>query len=169
MEVQLGIKRTAVLVLLKHKDQFLLLKRKNEPNKGMYTPVGGKLDPFEGPKAAAIRETREETGIALQDLAYKGTLIESAPNKYNWTCLVYLAEIDWQAPPPCNEGILEWIDYKDILKVPTPPTDWAIYQYVLEGRPFMFSSEYDDQLNMLYLEEELEAKVLYAEGKALEQ
>lgn len=160
MEVNSGIKRTAVMVLLRHGDQFLLLKRLKVPNKDKYTPVGGKLDPFESPLKAAYRETLEETGIEVKDLRYMGLLVESAPNNYNWTCFVYLGEIPWQSPPPCNEGTLEWINIDDLLNVPTPPTDWSIYQYILEQRPFMFSAEYDEDLNMIALVEEMENKVI---------
>ena len=70
MEVALGIKITAVMVVLKNNDQFLLLKRKKDPNRNMYTPVGGKLDPFENPTNAAIRETFEETGIKINNVKY---------------------------------------------------------------------------------------------------
>jgi 8-oxo-dGTP diphosphatase len=41
-----GLKRVATLCILRNKDKFLLLKRLKEPNKDMYVPVGGKLDPF---------------------------------------------------------------------------------------------------------------------------
>lgn len=49
MKVPYGLKRTAVICVLKSDRRFLLLKRLKEPNKDLYTPVGGKLDPFENP------------------------------------------------------------------------------------------------------------------------
>lgn len=55
-----GIKKTAVLCVLKNGNRFLLLKRLKEPNNNMYTPVGGKLDPYETPIHAALRETMEK-------------------------------------------------------------------------------------------------------------
>ena len=77
MKIPTGLKKSAVLCVLKNQDSFLLLKRLKEPNKELYTPVGGKLDPFENPNQTAIRETREETGQReirvmwdLQDLRY---------------------------------------------------------------------------------------------------
>lgn len=156
MKIPFGLKKTATLCVLKNGNRFLLLKRKKEPNKGMYTPVGGKLDPHESPLKAAIRETFEETGIRVETMKFCGLLTESSPTKYNWTNYVYLAEIDFIPPPPCNEGILEWIDFENVLNVPTPKTDWFIYQYILDGKFFAFDAEYDEHLNLLLMREELE-------------
>lgn len=153
-----GIKKIAAMCILRHEEQFLLLKRGKSPNKGMYVPVGGKLDPFESPYKAAIRETHEEAGILLEKAKFCGTLIESSPTKYNWMCYIYIAEIDFMPPPPCNEGELEWIPIDHLLQVPTPPTDWMIYKYVLENKPFAFSAQYDEGLNMLFMDEEIEGK-----------
>lgn len=159
----IGIKKIASMVILRHNSRYLLLQRGKEPNKGMYVPVGGKIEPFETPKNAAIRETLEETGIAVNNLRFCGTLIESSPTKYNWMCYIYISEIEDMPPPYCDEGILEWIEWEDLLKVPTPPTDWLIYKYVLEGKPFAFSAEYDENLKMFRMEEEIEGKVLINE------
>ena len=159
MEVNLGIKRNAVMVILKNDDQFLLLKRKKDPNKNKYVPVGGKLDPFENPTACAIRETWEETGIEIKHPKYVGSLIETSPTKYNWNCLIYLAEIPFQPAPPCDEGELKWIHKNELLKVPTPPTDLAIYEYVLHGKPFMFNAEFNEELSLIWMKEEIEGLV----------
>ena len=150
-----GIKKIASMVLLKHDTKYLLLKRAKAPNKGMFLPVGGKLDPYETPLACAIRETKEETGIDIENPRFCGTLIETSPTDYNWMCYIYLADIADMSPPPCNEGELLWIEDKDLLKVPTPPTDLFIYRYISEGKHFAFSAEYDAQLNMLRMVDEM--------------
>lgn len=147
------------MVVLRHKDQFLLLRRAKEPNKGKYVPVGGKLEPYERPLTAAIRETFEETGIEIENPKYCGVLVESSPTKYNWQCNIYLADIPFQAPPPCDEGVLEWIPFNAVLEVPTPPTDWQIYQYIMQGKPFALDAVYDEDLNMLEMREEIEGVV----------
>lgn len=151
-----GLKRAATLCILKNKDSFLLLKRLKEPNKDSFTPVGGKLDPFESPLKAAIRETFEETGIKVETMKYCGILTESSPTKYNWINFVYIAEIDFIEPPFCNEGTLMWIPFDELLNVPTPKTDWFIYKYVLDGKPFSLNAEYDENLNLLSMIEEIE-------------
>ena len=155
-KIPTGFKRTATLCILRHKDKFLLLKRLKEPNKDSFTPVGGKLDPFESPLKSAIRETFEETGIKVEPMKYCGILTETSPTAYNWTGYVYIADIDFIEPPFCNEGTLMWISFDDLLKVPTPKTDWYIYKYILENKAFAFSAEYDEKLNLLSMTEEIE-------------
>lgn len=157
-----GLKKNAVICILRHEKQFLLLKRLKEPNKDMYTPVGGKIDPYESPYDAAIRETFEETDIKVDKMLYCGYLIETSPTKYNWSSSVYLADIEMQPPPPCNEGDLKWIDFENVLDVPTPQTDWYIYQYVMNNKKFAFTAEFDKSLRMLKMEEELEGLVVFA-------
>jgi len=161
MKIATGIKRAANLCVLKNRNRFLLLKRLKEPNKNLYTPVGGKLDPFESPLDSAIRETREETGIKIDRMKYCGILTESSPTEYNWICYVYLAEIDFIQTPDCNEGKLEWIEFENVMDIPTPKTDWFIYKYVLENKTFAFDAKYDENIKLLVMREEIEDLELY--------
>lgn len=156
MKIPTGLKQSAAMVVLRHQNQFLLLERNKAPNKGKIVPVGGKVDPFEDPYSAALRETWEETGIRLQHAKYCGILIESSPTTYNWQSSIYIADIDWQEPPACNEGNLLWVDRATLLELPTPPTDWEIYKYILTQKPFAFNAIYDAQLKLLSMVEEIE-------------
>ena len=158
MKVPIGLKKTAAMMVLQFEDNYLLLKRKNEPNQGMYVPVGGKLDPYESPQAAAIRETWEETGIQVDAPKFAGILVETSPTKYNWQSYIYLAQIDYQPAPPCDEGTLEWINSSRLLDIPTPPTDWVIYQYLQRNQKFIFNALYNDQLKLVEMMEEIEGK-----------
>jgi 8-oxo-dGTP diphosphatase len=160
MQIPIGLKRTAAMVVLRHGDSFLLLKRAKSPNKGKYVPVGGKLEPFENPLNAALRETYEETGLRLNTVKYCGVLVETSPTDYNWQCNIYVAEIDFIPPPPCDEGTLEWIDFDRVPNVPTPPTDLHIYHYIMAGKPFAFDAVYDENLKLLEMREEIEGKWL---------
>ncbi|MEZ4994353.1 MAG: NUDIX domain-containing protein [Saprospiraceae bacterium] len=157
----LGLKRSAAMVILRHDQQFLLLKRAKMPNKGMYVPVGGKLDPFEDPYTAAKREAYEETGIRVEQLKYAGVLIESSPTAYNWQCNIYVADIPYQEPPFCDEGELSWITYEQIPDIPTPPTDWVIYQYLMRGQVFAFNAILDVHLNLLSMYDEIAGEMVW--------
>jgi len=149
------------MIVLRHETQFLLLKRAKPPNQGLFVPVGGKLEPFEDPYSAAIRETKEETGITVDRLKYAGALIESSPTVYNWQCNIYLADIPFQEPPACDEGDLHWISYSQIPETPTPPTDWIIYQYLMRGQVFAFNAILDEQLNLLKMYDEISGEQVW--------
>lgn len=49
-----------------------------------------------------------------------------------------------------------WISFDNLLNVPTPKTDWYIYKYILADKPFAFSAEYDDNLTLIKMTEEIE-------------
>ena len=155
MEVKAGIKRTAAMVILRSGDRFLLLERAKPPNIGHFVPVGGKLDPFEDPYTAALREVKEETGISLNEVKYLGGLIETSPSDYNWNSMIFIDDIPYMDPPFCDEGRLHWICVKDIEKYKTPPTDLEIYKYAIEGKPFMFNAIYNEHLQMIRFREEI--------------
>lgn len=165
MNFPIGYKRAAAMVVLRHESQFLLLKRKNAPHIGKYVPVGGKLEPFEDPYTAALREAEEETGIRLAKLQYGGSLIETSPIDYNWQCNIYLADIDWQEPPICDEGTLEWIDFEAIPYISTPPTDLIIYQYLMRQQPFALNAIYDAEMNLIRMMEEIEGILMPISSK----
>ncbi|MDR2223333.1 MAG: NUDIX domain-containing protein [Flavobacteriaceae bacterium] len=159
-----GIKKIATLCVLRNGNNFMLLKRLKEPNKDTYTPVGGKVEPYETPEEGVIRETFEETGLRVDKVKFCGILTETSPTKYNWLSYVYVADIDEVTPPVCNEGSLEWIAYEDLLNIPTPKTDWFIYKYILEQQPFVFHALYDGELNLLEMKEEIGGLLLSVNG-----
>jgi len=159
---KVGLKETAVLCVLRSGDELLLLSRGREPNKGLYVPVGGHVDPFEPPRDAAIREVEEETGLLLADVRFCGVLVETSPSKYNWVTFVYSAEVERFPPPDCSEGVLEWVATSRLGNIATPPTDAFIYRFVSEGRPFVMDARFDDSLELVLLKDEISREVLYA-------
>ena len=159
-KVPAGIKKVAVICLLRSGNQWLLLKRKNPPNQGLFTPVGGKLDPYESPENAAIREISEETGIQVNNLTYCGILVETSPIDYNWTSFIYLSEVEYLPPPDCNEGELCWIENENLSIISMPETDIHIYNYVLENKKFNFFVEFGYKMEILSFVETITNKKL---------
>jgi 8-oxo-dGTP diphosphatase len=156
-----GLKKAAVFCIIRSGDKYLLLKRSKMPNAGKYVPPGGKIEPFESPGQAVIREIQEETGMVIRDPFFCGILTESSPTDYNWISYIYLAETEYFDPPACDEGDFYWIDERDLEHLDTPPTDWHIYQYCAAGKHFVFDAEFDENLHMLRMEELLEGLVVF--------
>ncbi len=152
----LGSKKSSVLCVIKNNENFLLLERIKPPHQGMFTPVGGKINPFESPKDAAFRELNEETGLTLKTLKYCGILVETSSIQYNWINFVYCGETEYFQPQYCNEGVLKWINFKDIDKYLIPKTDMYIYKYIINSKIFMFNALYDNNIELISLTEEIE-------------
>ena len=60
-------KIATLLYCFNERDEVLLLERAQEPNRGLWSPCGGKLhtDIGESPHACACREAGEEMGLTL--------------------------------------------------------------------------------------------------------
>ena len=87
--------KIAVVVILESPGYWLMLERNYPTNQDLCTPVGGKIEDGESPRAAAIREVQEEVGLQLEDVRYCGILVDSSPTDYNWICFVYRASIEY--------------------------------------------------------------------------
>jgi 8-oxo-dGTP diphosphatase len=134
--------RVAVLCYLYDQEgRVLLLHRDQQPNMGMYSPVGGKVDIAggEGPHQCAVREVREETGISLghDDLRLTGIVSERAyEDEAHW--LIFLFEVvtplarDALKWTRVKEGTLEWKRAEEVPGLPIPRTDreimWPLVQ-----------------------------------------
>ena len=146
-----GLKRNAVICILRSGDKYLFLERKKMPNQGRWVPIGGKVDPYESPTDAAKREIYEEAGVVVDYLKVIGVLCETSPIEYNWNCFVYLSEVPFFEPPICDEGNLAWLTIDEIKKLDTPPTTIPIFEALLNNKYFIFEAKYNDALSLLSL------------------
>ncbi|MEK5233246.1 8-oxo-dGTP diphosphatase [Lysinibacillus sp. FSL K6-0232] len=104
-------------------DKILLLNRPVERGFPGYIGAGGKVDFPESLTEAAIREVKEETGLMVKDLVYKG-LDEYVDPKKNYRYMVfnYLAtsfEGTLLKNPP--EGELVWVPLNEAYNLPMQP------------------------------------------------
>lgn len=58
--------KVAVVVLITRDEEVLLVQRANDPGRGKWALPAGFVDPDEDPRAAAIREAGEETGLEVE-------------------------------------------------------------------------------------------------------
>jgi len=136
--------------------RVLLLRRKRSPNKGLCSPIGGKLDmpTGESPAQCAIREIKEEAGIdvPIDRLHLGGLIAETAfESAGHWLLFYYrvLGAVSVE-PGEMDEGILEWHEPSAIEGLPLPETDRKIIWPLIRGheapegeRPGFFSVHID--------------------------
>lgn len=60
------------IIICNEEGKFLLARRTNEPLKGQWWPIGGRILAKESARKACIRKVFEETGIDVYDLQYIG-------------------------------------------------------------------------------------------------
>lgn len=85
--------RVAVAVLILKQDEVLLVRRSNEPYRGLWTLPAGFVDAGEDPAEAAARECLEETGLVVKVLALLDVLSGQEHSRGAHILIVYRGEI----------------------------------------------------------------------------
>ena len=137
--------------------RVLLLRRLRDPNKGLCSPIGGKLDMERGesPAQCARREIMEEAGVDVppERLHLMGLISEQAfEGKGHWLLFLYrvLGPVE-VIPHDMPEGRLEWHHPEDLEALPLPETDRQIIWPMIRrhegsgdgGRPGFFAVHID--------------------------
>ncbi|MCC6233704.1 MAG: NUDIX domain-containing protein [Verrucomicrobiales bacterium] len=118
-----------LLYAFDRQERVLLLERLREPNRGLWSPPGGKLhtDLGESPHQCAIREAGEELGVRLSvaDLHLTGMVSESGyEGAAHW--LMFLFEIRTRlsaCPPDMAEGRFRFVAREELPSLALPVTD----------------------------------------------
>lgn len=157
MSVKLPYKVAVLCYLFDEQGRLLLLHRLQEPNKGLYSPIGGKLhmDEGESPAACALREIEEEVELKLDysDLHLTGLVSETGFGGHtHW--LMFLFEVTRPVEVKrmaFREGRLEWKTWEEIQDLPLPETDrQVIYPLFHEYRGKFFSVHIDCEADGSY-------------------
>lgn len=126
---KLPFKVATLLYCFNERDEVLLLERSQEPNRGFWSPCGGKLkmDIGESPYACACREAREEicVNLAPSDLHLAGMVSEHGyQGQTHW--LMFLFEVRNKltaTPAPCREGTFRFFSRHELDSLKIPQTD----------------------------------------------
>lgn len=128
---------STLLFVFDREDRVLLLERTREPNRGLWSPPGGKLLTAEGesPYACACREAREELGLELRapDLHLTGLISEHGyQDTAHW--MMFLFEVRPRlevAPGPIAEGRFAFFKPAQVNDLSLPQTDreqiWRLF------------------------------------------
>jgi 8-oxo-dGTP diphosphatase len=116
-----------LLYCFNDRDEVLLLKRTQDPNRGLWSPCGGKLKMASGesPYACACREAGEEMGMVLRPEALHLTGLVSEhgyEGQAHW--LMFLFEIKprlQKTPPPHKEGCFRFFSRAELERLDDVP------------------------------------------------
>ncbi len=166
--------KISVLVFLRNsEDELLLIERAKQPNRGCWSPIGGKLEMSAGesPFQTAIRETREETGLEVSErdlhlfcmISEKGYEASTHWLMFLFDCLKPLDTL----PPSIEEGRFRFFPETEIENLPVPETDrqllWPIYRKEREGFSVMRANCYQEMPKEVVVEQRLKGQRLKAE------
>lgn len=127
--VPLPYKIATLLYCFNERDDVLLLERAQEPNRGFWSPPGGKLhtDEGESPYACACREAHEELELTIQssDLHLTGIVSEHGyQGNAHW--LMFLFEVKPKLktlPANHREGNFQFFPCEALNNLKLPQTD----------------------------------------------
>jgi 8-oxo-dGTP diphosphatase len=125
----LPYKVATLLYCFNERDEVLLLQRAQEPNRGFWSPCGGKLkmDIGESPYACACREAAEELGIKIRplDLHLTGIVSEhSYEGRTHWLMFLFEVKMKLQSLPPEHaEGTFQFFPRSALVGLKIPQTD----------------------------------------------
>jgi len=128
---------STLLYCFNERDEVLLMHRVKEPNRGLWSPCGGKLntDTGESPYVCTSREASEELGLRVGPSAFHLTGIVSEhgyEGQAHW--LMFLFEVRQRlktVPPPHREGEFKFFPREELNKLALPQTDreqiWPLF------------------------------------------
>lgn len=155
------------LCYIENQGQYLMLHRvskKNDVNKDKWIGVGGHFEANESPEECLLREVHEETGLTLTSYRFRGLVtfhLEKTDGDFpetEYMCLYTADEYEGEITE-CEEGVLEWVDKKDLFRLNLWEGDKIFFRLLEEDRDFF-------SLKLSYVEDELKEAIL--DGRTLD-
>ncbi len=118
----------AVSALVFRDGAVLLVKRRDEPNRGLWSPPGGSLELGETVEAAAAREALEETGVTARPVRVVGVrdvIVADASGQIEWHYALFAVLCQYVSGEPYPASDAEnahFILLKDLGEYDLTPT-----------------------------------------------
>lgn len=115
------------------------IKKQNDMNKDKWIGIGGKFENGESPFDCARREIKEETGLNISNLNYRGIVtfvsdLYGTEYMHLFTSSEYEGEVNYD----CDEGTLEWVKKEKINNLPIWEGDKIFFE-LLDRKTEFFS------------------------------
>ncbi|ANN20420.1 NUDIX hydrolase [Amycolatopsis orientalis] len=93
--------------------RILLIRRANEPGRGLWSVPGGRVEPGETDEAAVIREMREETGLDVTPGTFVGNVRRGPYDIHDYACSVTGGTL--RAGDDADDA--RWIDARTLIEL----------------------------------------------------
>ena len=127
------------LCYIENGDKYLMIHRNaggEDSNAGKWLGIGGHFEFGESPEECVRREVREETGLEISSLAFRG-LITFVSDDGLWEYIhLFTARAHESQLPRCDEGSLEWVEKARIPSLPLWEGDHIFLKLLTDGAPF---------------------------------
>ena len=129
----------STLCYIEKDGKYLMLhrvKKKQDINAGKWIGVGGKFEKDESPEECVIREVREETGLRLTSWRYRGIVTFISARGETEYMSLFTADGFTGELTECSEGVLRWVDRREVLSLELWEGDRIFLKLLEEERPF---------------------------------
>ncbi len=113
--------QNTTLCYIENRSRYLMLhrtKKQNDYNHDKWIGIGGKFEEGESPEDCVLREVREETGLELEKLEYRGIVTFVSDNNFTEFMHVFWSDCFRGNLIDCDEGELEWVEKSRMNDLP---------------------------------------------------
>ena len=113
--------QNTTLCYIENRSRYLMLhrtKKQNDYNHDKWIGIGGKFEEGESPEDCVLREVREETGLELEKLEYRGIVTFDSDNNFTEFMHVFWSDCFRGNLIDCDEGELEWVEKSRMNDLP---------------------------------------------------
>ena len=121
------------------RESYLMLhrvKKEQDVNEGKWIGIGGKFEYGESPEECMIREAKEETGLAVTSMKFRGILTFICDKQDpEYICLYTIDGFSGQLKD-CDEGELLWVPKDEIFGLNLWEGDRIFFDLLQKDVPF---------------------------------
>lgn len=136
------VKKAVTLGYQVEDGKLLLLQRTRAPNRGLWSPPGGKVEACESPRDCIAREWLEETGLRPTRIEFCGLISQFAPGAYDVNLFFYRILAATGTLAASDAGPLEWVPLGEVYARPIPEADRIFAPWVLDPATRFFEARF---------------------------